>query len=346
VLTAASRRTGGGGVSASTTHIDTYSSDEDDEQRKGIIDIDQVSGINDLAPTSVFRDRRTEEEKLAERIARKAKAEEKRLGRRSTSRRRAEAGDDGMVKAEPISPDKVARELPATVVDDEDDVEMGDEEDMGKTVRRFARTGGAEAGSDEDEEDEAVKRAKQMVDVDESESELEDEDLTGDFVDLRPDVTEDENGDKIVSPSWHWECLEEPRSHEHCSPAGQAGGHDVYLPVPEPLSKVFAACHRCHRGRRRRNGREAGCQAGYQADTGAAQGAEEERREACGGQDRDAVRHEVGQGQDGHGGRHCHERECQRPIDDGGGVSDSPCGGSHAAVSGGSRVRRPDVNTG
>jgi len=199
-LTAASRRTGGGGVSASTTHIDTYSSDED-EQRKGIIDIDQVSGINDLAPTSVFRDRRTEEEKLAERIARKAKAEEKRRERRSISRRRAEAGavGDDMVKAEPISPDKVLRDLPVTVVDD-DDVEMGDEEDMGKAVRRFARTGGAEAGADEDEEeDEAVKRAKQMVDVDESESEPEDEDLTGDFVDLHPDQVEDENGDKIVS---------------------------------------------------------------------------------------------------------------------------------------------------
>lgn len=177
-----------------------YSSGEDDETRRNIVDIDNVWRSGGTAPTSIYRDRRTKEEKA------KAKAEKADLKRALQSMKKkkkprasAVAGDMmdediGRVKDEPISPDKLPRRLP---VDDDGDVTMDESigGDAGSRVRAFARNGGVEEAEDEDEEE--VNKA-QAVDLSESESEEEEEGMEGDFVQIEGGVSTSSHSRQIA----------------------------------------------------------------------------------------------------------------------------------------------------
>ncbi|WWC73393.1 uncharacterized protein I206_107360 [Kwoniella pini CBS 10737] len=145
------------------------------------IDIDLVSTMSESAPTSLFRDRRLNQDKKAQG---KDDKQDKRSKKKSKSKP-AEAEptmdvDVGpRVKDEPISPEKRAtplREDDTMLSDDE----LQDRDDQGRRVRNFAQTGGNDTPLDEDE-DEEVNEA-QMVDLSESEEEEEEEDMEGDFV--------------------------------------------------------------------------------------------------------------------------------------------------------------------
>jgi DNA-directed RNA polymerase III subunit RPC4 len=168
-----------------------YSDDEEDTTRRDIIDIDAVSFLSESAPTSLYRDRRTKEEKAAAKLQGKSpaalkKAERKKLrkarGPGATTHPATEMGAavaNFGVKAEPISPEKLGAPLPPVRDDDTmmDEDEVQDRDEAGRRVRMIAKYGGLP----EDEEDDEVNEA-QMVDLSESESEEEEEGMEGDFV--------------------------------------------------------------------------------------------------------------------------------------------------------------------
>ncbi|ORY35029.1 RNA polymerase III RPC4-domain-containing protein [Naematelia encephala] len=160
-----------------------YSDGEDDSKGtsngEGHIDIDQVSGMGESAPTSLYRDRTPHG-------GVKGKGKDTLSGREKIKRiRRVVVNDDDdvtMVKAERLSPVKSHSGLPER----DDEVIMPDNDDdhdpnaLGQRVRTFMRTGGIE---DEVDGEQDVNEA-QKVDLSESESEEEEEDLTGDFIQL------------------------------------------------------------------------------------------------------------------------------------------------------------------
>jgi len=189
--------------------VDTYSSDEEEggnggagpteeQAKRKIIDIDTVSAIHENAPTSLLRDRRSKEEREQAKAERKAKVEEKRglkaqraQLRSDENARNAAAMDidaEPGVKAEPISPDKMARALPPVRDHDSlmDEDKVQDRDAQGRRVRNFARTGGMDL-DDEDEIDDdegGLGKKTQKVDESESEEEEEEEDMAGDFVQI------------------------------------------------------------------------------------------------------------------------------------------------------------------
>lgn len=157
-------------------------SDGEDDDRKEIVDIDNVWRSGGTAPTSIYRDRRTNEEKA------KAKAEKADIKRALKSTKQRAKGkkrdmdidqDMDMVKDEPISPEKRPARLPPST--------------EGGAVRAFAMVGGNEEMQvdevdAEEEEEEEVNKA-QAVDLSESESEEEEEGMEGDFVEIEGGVS-------------------------------------------------------------------------------------------------------------------------------------------------------------
>jgi len=92
------------------------------------------------------------------------------------------------VKAEPISPDKVVRDLPPmrdhdTLLDEDKDQ---DRDAQGRRVRNFARIGGMDFDDEDEIEDDGggLGKKSQKVDESESEEEEEEEDMAGDFVQI------------------------------------------------------------------------------------------------------------------------------------------------------------------
>jgi DNA-directed RNA polymerase III subunit RPC4 len=204
----ASSRGGAPAGAATTGHVDTYSSDEDDggpgggetteeHANRKIIDIDTVSAIHENAPTSLLRDRRTKEEKEQAKMERKAKTEERRGARAQRALQRGSAAmdvdDEPGVKAEPISPDKIARNLPAVREHDSllDEDKDQDRDAQGRRVRNFARTGGMDLDDEEeiDDDEGGLGKKTQRVDESESEEEEEEEDMAGDFVQIEGGVS-------------------------------------------------------------------------------------------------------------------------------------------------------------
>ncbi|WWC93125.1 uncharacterized protein L201_008092 [Kwoniella dendrophila CBS 6074] len=160
------------------------------------IDIDMVSTMSESAPTSLYRDRRSNDKKAKAQGKDKDEKNKDKKGKKKLSNSEnmdVDANSGGpRVKDEPISPEKQTRELR---VDDEmlSDDEMQDRDDQGRRVRNFAQTGGIEEPPQEqdqpsrntnvDDSDEEVNEA-QAVDLSESEEEEEEEDMEGDFVNV------------------------------------------------------------------------------------------------------------------------------------------------------------------
>ena len=163
---------------------EVYSDDEEDMTRRDIIDIDAVSYLNESAPTSLYRDRRTKEEKAAAKLEGKSlfarQKAERRRERKARGHRQSEPVVDNFgVKDEPISPERIGQALPDIRDDDDmmDEDEIQDRDEMGRRVRTVAKYGGLPVDGEEEEVNVA-----QAVDLSESESEEEEEGMEGDFV--------------------------------------------------------------------------------------------------------------------------------------------------------------------
>ncbi|WWC65553.1 uncharacterized protein I303_108171 [Kwoniella dejecticola CBS 10117] len=168
---------------------EVYSDHSDTEGGAGRpIDIDLVSTMSESAPTSLFRDRRLNQDKKAKGKDEKQEKQSKKKSKSKLKSKAAETDDVALdvdpdlprVKDEPISPEKRAaplREDDTMLSDDE----LQDRDDQGRRVRNFAQTGGNDSPLNEDEDEEEVNEA-QMVDLSESEEEEEEEDMEGDFV--------------------------------------------------------------------------------------------------------------------------------------------------------------------
>jgi DNA-directed RNA polymerase III subunit RPC4 len=200
-----------------------YSDTEENGTTKKVIDIDQVSHLGESAPTSLYRDRRVNDKKAKV----KAKPSRSSIRRTGTSRDTSAMDVDFQgtgVKPEPISPDKINRDLPEQRDDDtmlpEDEIQ--DRDDRGRRVRMFARTGGND--DDGEDEDDEVNEA-QKVDLSESEEEEEEESMEGDFVQAEGEVS--------LRPLDHGKIISNILI---CAIAlGRARGEDVLVPIPTPV---------------------------------------------------------------------------------------------------------------
>jgi DNA-directed RNA polymerase III subunit RPC4 len=152
-------------------------SDDEENNRIGIIDIDAVSGLGESAPTSLQRARNLRERIKGDpgtRVKRDKDTKDKGKGKG-----KGKARDEDMtmgiglgVKDEPISPEKLQRRLPGGMRNDDIMMDEDEVEDRDLTGRRVRV---------EEEDDEGVNEA-QKVDLSESESEEEEEPMIGDFV--------------------------------------------------------------------------------------------------------------------------------------------------------------------
>ncbi|KAK6909021.1 hypothetical protein I203_103031 [Kwoniella mangroviensis CBS 8507] len=168
--------------------IEVYSdhSDQEGGSMGRPIDIDMVSTMSESAPTSLYRDRRSNQDKKTKGKDEKKEKEKKKKKKDSPSTIESDVNVGLGVKAEPISPEKRPQQLREddTMLSDD---EMQDRDDQGRRVRNFAQTGGIEepphstrSPTGDNDEDDEVNEA-QMVDLSESEEEEEEEDMTGDF---------------------------------------------------------------------------------------------------------------------------------------------------------------------